>query len=85
MNTPLNKTARQSIAGARDIDPVESLELHPRITNRLHAAGIQRIEQLCRHGRNDLLKLPHLGARSLHDIEQALARANRSLRSENAS
>ncbi|MEX3690640.1 DNA-directed RNA polymerase subunit alpha C-terminal domain-containing protein [Paraburkholderia sp. BR14312] len=57
--------------------PLESLELPYRITNRLGAAGINRIGQTCSHARHDLPGLPHFGARSLQGVDDALRRAGR--------
>ncbi|CAB3758485.1 DNA-directed RNA polymerase subunit alpha C-terminal domain-containing protein [Paraburkholderia humisilvae] len=75
----MNATPVEVVA---DSDAVEVLGLHCRITNRLRAASIFCVGDLCRTTARDLMKLPGFGTKSLHEVEAALQRAGRSLRAE---
>ena len=49
---------------------IEELEFTVRTNNCLKGAGIQTVGQLKQWTRNDLLKLPNLGKRSIQEIEE---------------
>ena len=73
-----------SIEAVADTESMRVLDLSFRITNRLNAAGIFNVGDLCECSVRDLLMMPGFGVKSLREVEQALQRSGRSLRTENA-
>jgi DNA-directed RNA polymerase alpha subunit len=59
---------------------VDELELTVRTSNCLKAANIHTIGQLEQWTRNELLKLPNLGGKSLKEIEEQLGKISLKLR-----
>lgn len=51
---------------------VEELDLPPKITNRLKENGLATADDIVRVGRDELLKLPNFGEKSLKELEAKL-------------
>lgn len=63
---------------AKEVDPImreriEDLELTVRSANCLKGEGIERIGDLVKRSRNDLMRTPNLGKKSIGEIEGRLA------------
>ena len=61
---------------------IDALELTVRTNNCLKASGVFKIGKLVQFSRNDLLKMPNLGRKSLNEVIEQLARVDLNLRGE---
>jgi len=61
---------------------IEALELTVRTGNCLKAEGVMTVGKLLQFSRNDLLKFPNLGRKSLNEVIEQLARVDLKLRGE---
>lgn len=52
--------------------PIEMLGLHPSIESQVRGGNIESVGDLLRHRKDELLRFPNLGPRSVAEIESAL-------------
>ena len=79
LNMERLKAAAEAGGGLSDVR-VDDLRLSVRCANRLKNGGVLHVGDLVRKSEADLMRLPKLGPKSLHEIERALARHGLGLR-----
>jgi hypothetical protein len=73
------RSVTESTPSEHSIGEIRALDFSMRATNALNAANIMTVEDLCRHSRYMLLRIPNLGKTTLNEIENFLAKHSLSL------